>query len=89
MSLRVQRLFALALAGWLLFDFPLLGLWSSNATLVFVWWALLIALVGWVVERGGGAHGDDDAAVGGGAEGSDAARGPGVASITADDPPAR
>jgi hypothetical protein len=65
MSLRVQRLIALALAGWMLFDFPLLTLWSSNATLVFVWWALLIGLLAWVIERGEGSgegSGDDDAA---------------------------
>jgi hypothetical protein len=60
MSLRVQRLIALAIAGWMLFDFPLLVLWSSNATLVFAWWALLIALVAVVVERRGASRDDGD-----------------------------
>ena len=60
MSLRVQRLIALALGGWMLFDFPLLSLWSSNATLVFAWWALMIVLVAVVVERRGTARDDDD-----------------------------
>ncbi len=60
MTLRVQRLIALAFAGWMLFDFPLLALWSSNAPLVFAWWALLIVLLAVVVERRGGSHDDDD-----------------------------
>jgi hypothetical protein len=59
-SVRLQRLLALAFAGVLLFDFPLLVLWSSNATMVFVLWALLIVLLAVVIERGGEAHGDDD-----------------------------
>lgn len=72
MSLRVQRLIALALAGWMLFDFPLLVLWSSNATLVFAWWALLIALVAVVVERRRGSRDDDDDAARGDPSANDA-----------------
>ena len=50
--LNAQRLIALFAAGWLLFDYPLLGLWDRDATLLgipifplalFVVWGLLIA----------------------------------------------
>jgi len=50
----VQRLLALFVAGWLLFDFPLLQLWGSNPTLVFVLWAAVIALLAWIMERDDG-----------------------------------
>jgi len=55
-----QRLLALFVAGVLLFNFPLLGLWDSQATLLglplfptalFLVWALLIALLAWFSER--------------------------------------
>lgn len=52
-SLTVQRLMALFVAGWALFDAPLLRLWLVNATGVFVAWALLIAVLAWLMERGG------------------------------------
>jgi hypothetical protein len=53
-------LLALFVAGVLLFNFPLLGLWDSQATLLglplfptalFLVWALLIALLAWFSER--------------------------------------
>jgi hypothetical protein len=62
-GLRAQRLVALFVAGWLLFNFPLLALWGSETVLagvpllpaaLFGLWALLIAAVAWVAERGGG-----------------------------------
>jgi len=55
-----QRLLALFAAGWVLFDYPLLGLWDRDGTLLgiplfplmlFVVWALLIVAVALVVER--------------------------------------
>ena len=35
-GLAAQRLLALFVSGWLLFNFPLLGLWDRNATLLGV-----------------------------------------------------
>ncbi len=58
-GLLAQRLLALFIAGWLLFDFPLLRLWQSEATLLgvpllpaalFVAWAALIAMLAWLME---------------------------------------
>ncbi len=55
-----QRLLALFGLGWLLFNFPLLGLWDLDATVLGVpWlpaalfgvWLLLIAMVAWLMER--------------------------------------
>lgn len=60
-GLKAQRLVALFFAGLALFNFPLLALWDVDAqiwglplfpTALFVLWALLIALLAWVVERG-------------------------------------
>jgi hypothetical protein len=62
--LNAQRLIALFAAGWLLFDYPLLGLWDRDATLLgipvfplalFVVWGLLIAALALFAE---GATGD-------------------------------
>jgi len=59
-GLGTQRLLALFFAGWLLFSFPLLGLWDRDATLwgipllpaaLFMLWGLLIAMVAWWMER--------------------------------------
>jgi len=57
--LLTQRLLALFAAGWLLWDFPLLRLWMSDATVfglpllpvaLFAAWALLIALLARLME---------------------------------------
>ncbi len=67
-GLAAQRLLALFASGWLLFNFPLLGLWDRNATLLgvplfpaalFIIWALLIAALAWQMERPGQTHTDD------------------------------
>ena len=48
----------LGLDGWLLFDFPLLQLWAQRPVWVFVLWAVVIALLAWVMERDDGSgHG--------------------------------
>ena len=69
-GLGAQRLLALFASGWLLFDFPLLSLWSRDATLLgiplfpaalFILWGLLIALLAWQMERPGKIHQDDPA----------------------------
>ncbi len=55
-----QRLVALFLLGWLLFNYPLLSLFAGTVTIagipllylyLFLVWALLIALMALVVER--------------------------------------
>ena len=55
-----QRLIALFIFGCLLFNFPILALFNVPGTLfgvpvlyayLFIAWALLIALMAWVVER--------------------------------------
>ena len=46
------RLLALAAAGWLLFDFPLLQLVARQPLAVFALWALLIAALAVVIELG-------------------------------------
>lgn len=60
-GLRAQRLLALFALGWLLLNLPLLTLWDRDVTVfglpllpaaLFAGWALLIALAGWVAERG-------------------------------------
>ncbi|MES2978635.1 MAG: hypothetical protein V4731_09440 [Pseudomonadota bacterium] len=59
-GLGTQRQVALFLAGWLLFNFPLLALWDSGATwlgvpafpaALFLLWALLIVALAWLMER--------------------------------------
>lgn len=50
-SLGMQRLLALFVAGWLLFDVPLLRVWMDDATALFVAWGLLIAVLAWLMER--------------------------------------
>jgi hypothetical protein len=58
-GLDAQRLVALFFAGGLLLNFPLLALWDHNVLVLgfplfplalFGLWALLIALLAWVVE---------------------------------------
>ena len=67
-GLAAQRLLALFAGGWLLLNFPLLGLWDRDATLfgiplfpaaLFVLWALLIAVLAWQMERPGQTQPDD------------------------------
>lgn len=67
-GLGAQRLLALFAGGWLLLNFPLLGLWDRDAALwgvplfpaaLFILWALLIAVLAWLMERPGPAHPDD------------------------------
>jgi hypothetical protein len=59
-GLGAQRLLALFVAGWLLFNFPLLALWDGEATLLgiplfpaalFLGWAVLIGVLAWIAER--------------------------------------
>lgn len=60
MPLAAQRLVALFAAALLLLNFPLLALWDRDTTLfglplfptaLFLIWALLIALLAWILER--------------------------------------
>ncbi len=69
-GLAAQRLLALFASGWLLFDFPLLALWDKDAAVfgvplfpaaLFILWALLIAVLAWLMERPGQTHQDDAA----------------------------
>ena len=55
-----QRLIALCMLGCILFNFPILALFNVSESLfgvpvlyayIFLAWALLIALMAWVVER--------------------------------------
>lgn len=59
-DLRSQRLPALAVAALLLFNYPLLALWDHPVlvlglplfpAMLFGLWALLIALLAWLMER--------------------------------------
>jgi len=59
-GLTSQRLVALFGCGWVLLNFPLLGLWDVDTTVLGVpllpaalmaLWALLIAAVAWLMER--------------------------------------
>ena len=67
-GLGAQRLLAFFVGGWLLFNFPLLGLWDRDTTLfgiplfpaaLFILWALLIAVLAWQMERLGQTQPDD------------------------------
>ena len=57
---RGQRMIALCMLGFVLFNFPILALFNVPRTLfgvpllyahIFLSWALLIALMAWVIER--------------------------------------
>jgi len=57
---RGQRMIALCMLGCVLFNFPILALFNVPATVfgvpvlyayIFLAWALLIALMAWVIER--------------------------------------
>ena len=67
-GLMSQRLVALFGCGWVLLNFPLLGLWDVDTTVLGVpllpaalmaLWALLIAAAAWLMERQHAADGDD------------------------------
>ena len=67
-ELDAQRLVALFVAGWLLFNFPLLGLWDRAVTrwgvplfpaALFLLWGLLIAAMAVLMERPGSQHLED------------------------------
>jgi len=62
------RLLAWFVAGLLLFNFPLLALWDSDAALwglplfplaIFLVWGGVIAGLAWLLERGGSAGGSE------------------------------
>ncbi|MBD3892975.1 hypothetical protein [Hydrogenophaga sp.] len=64
-SLDAQRLLALFFAGLTVFSFPLLTLWDRLGYFfglplfplaLFVLWALLVAAMAWLVERGADPH---------------------------------
>ncbi len=55
-----QRLVALFAGGWVLLNFPLLGLWDRDATVwgvpafpaaLFLLWLALIVALAWLVDR--------------------------------------
>ncbi|MDZ7867029.1 hypothetical protein [Acidovorax sp.] len=55
-----QRLVALFVGGWVLFSFPLLGLWDREASVwgipvfpavLFLLWLALIVALAWLVDR--------------------------------------
>ncbi|HMN22189.1 MAG TPA: hypothetical protein PKA16_12450 [Ottowia sp.] len=59
-QLDVDRLLGLFVLGWLVFGFPLMGLWDRPAAsgglpllplALFGLWALLIAALAWLLER--------------------------------------
>ena len=59
---RSQRMIALCMLGCVLFNFPILALFNVPGTFfgvpvlyayIFIAWALLIALMAWVIERRG------------------------------------
>jgi hypothetical protein len=61
-SLTGQRLMAVFLCGWLLFNYPLLELFNSSTRVlgipllyayIFGAWMLLIGAVAWMIERRG------------------------------------
>lgn len=67
-SLTTQRLIALFCGGWLLLNFPLLGLLDVDTTVLGVplfpaglltLWALLIFALAWLMEQSGQAQQDD------------------------------
>jgi len=59
-GLAAQRLLALFALGWLLLNFPLLGLWDREISVsgipllpaaLFINWAVLIGMLAWIVDR--------------------------------------
>ncbi len=67
-SLTTPRLVALFCVGWLVLNYPLLGLWDVDAsvfglplfpTALMTLWTLLIVVLAWLMERHSTADGDD------------------------------
>lgn len=67
-SLTIQRQVALFCFGWLVLNFPLLGLWDVDTTVLglplfptalMTLWTLLIVVLAWLMERHTDADGDD------------------------------
>lgn len=67
-SLTTQRQVALFCCGWLVLNFPLLGLWDVDATVLGLplfptalmsLWMLLIVVLAWLMERHTAADRDD------------------------------
>jgi hypothetical protein len=67
-GLTTQRLVALFCCGWMLLNFPLMGLWDADVTVagvplfpaaLFTLWAVLIAALAWLMEQST-ADGKDD-----------------------------
>jgi len=67
-GLGAQRLVALFVGGWLLFNFPLLGLWDRDVDVfgipllpvaLFVLWGALIGVLALWMERSGQPPQDD------------------------------
>jgi hypothetical protein len=67
-SLTTQRLVALFCCGWLVLNFPLLGLWDVDSsvfglplfpTALMTLWASLIVALAWLMERHNAADGED------------------------------
>ena len=50
-TLGAQRLLALFLAGWLIFNFPLQRLWSGEVLGLFLAWAVLIGVLALLMEQ--------------------------------------
>jgi hypothetical protein len=68
LSLKTQRLIALAVAGAVMLNFPLLTLWDADATVfglpllpvaLFTSWGVLIACAAWIVRVKRKAEHDD------------------------------
>lgn len=59
-GLTTQRMVALFCCGWMLLNFPLLGLWDADVSVfgvplfpaaLFTLWAVLIAALAWLMEH--------------------------------------
>lgn len=67
-EIRAQRLLALFVLGWLVFNFPLLGLWDQDqvwfglpllpVALLALWLGLIVATA-WLMRHPGPPDGDD------------------------------
>lgn len=73
--LEAQRLVGLFVLGWLLFGYPLMGLWDRPVSVaglplfplaIFGCWAALVAALAWIMERGDSAAAPPADTAGGG-----------------------